>query len=482
MTIADEIINGQLPDIEAHLAKGELLDDIDEYGFTPLIECAIVDNLPAAELLLNHNVQVDKPDSTGRTALHWAADNNNLALVKMLLDKGASPNAYNRGGQPALVYPLLREQWQLKQLLYQHEASLDFALDFINTKLIGHRYELKGDVDIVNAQGEFIELDYEGFFLEFTIAVIRDSLSRFRNNFAARSLRTYFSQLCEIIYGFEAAGQLLKYQYLRLDAMALEERLKNIILQPVLILPVAYKGHAIAFIKHGNLFAKIDRGENSKREGTVNIYEIANMDAFNVSFLRQLIYKKQTKTFMHHDVNKLLALKPIFTLPLSPQIAGNCSWANMEGIVPTAFLMQHLSTKQFNDETLFQLGRETLKFYQSWSGWDKDRCLDECIYQFHELSKERKASRVSVLGAVLFQACDYGVEHHLKRAEKILKILTLPDYAYVLESYLDIYCTRRLTDRGNNLLKLLDDYGYDPRIGVNIVASPRNKKNRKHPT
>ena len=76
-----------------------------------------------------------------------------------------------------------------------------------------------------------------------------------------------------------------------------------------------------------------------------------------------------------------------------------------------------------------------------------------------------------MLGAVLFQACDHGIVLHLERAEKILSIMTLPDYYYVLKSYLDEYCIKRLTRKGNNLLKLLDDCGVNPNIGVNPIAT-----------
>jgi len=103
--------------------------------------------------------------------------------------------------------------------------------------------------------------------------------------------------------------------------------------------------------------------------------------------------------------------------------------------------------------------------------WDKDRALDECIQRFYLASRERRASIVAMLGGVLFQACNYGITQHVNRAEKILSILTLPDYYYVLKSYLEEYCIKRLTKKGNNLLKLLDDCGVNPNIGVNPIAT-----------
>ena len=161
MTIANDIINQKMPDFDFYLHQGESLDDMDEYGFTPLIECVICNQVPIAEQLIARGVDINKGDMTDRTALHWAVDNNNLELIKLLLKHGANPNAYAMGGLPILVYPLLREQQTIKHLLYQYGAKIDFALDFIQGKLIGHRFELRGDVDILTAENRFIELDGE---------------------------------------------------------------------------------------------------------------------------------------------------------------------------------------------------------------------------------------------------------------------------------------------------------------------------------
>jgi len=471
MSIADDIIYGNPIDIDAYLAEGNDINDIAEYGFTLLIESAIAQNLAACEELLDRGIDVNKPDVTGRTALHWAVDNQNLSMVRMLLAINANVNAFNRGGQSPLVYPLLRDQWMLKQVLYQHHASLEFALDFINTKLIGHRFELKGDVDIVNAQGEFIELDYEGFFLEFTLDMIRNSLAQFRNNFAARKLRAHFGQLCEIIYGFEVASELLKYQHQRLKPMDLEQRLSQVIGNLILILPIAYKGHAITFIRYGDYWAKCDRGENSLREGSVNIYYIGNQEALTADFFRRLVYQKQTEEFVHHQINQVLGLKHLFTLPLSSQIAGNCSWANVEAVIPTAFMLQLLDGLTVSKEALQENASQAMDVYQQWLTWDKNRALSECINSIPEASAPRKASKLSILGAVLFQSCDYGVERHMQRTERILQILSEPEHRYILDSYIEAYCLRQLTPRGNNLLKLLEDAGIDSGFGVKEIAT-----------
>lgn len=465
MTIANDIISCRVPDFEFYLRAGDSLDDIDEYGFTPLIETAITRQAYIAELLIARGVDVNKPDVTGRTALHWAVDNADMALTLLLLKHGANPNAYTRSGLSVLVYPVLRAQGPLKNLLYQYGAKLDFALDFITAKLLGHRFELQGDVDIVTTEGEFIELDYEGFILEFTVAMINDSLRRFTSSFSTRHLRQYFSTLHEVMDAFSVAGELLSFQHHVSLTEHHQVRLTALMRSPMLILPAASRGHAMCFVRYRHWWAKIDRGENSLKEGSVNIYRITRPEAFTVGFLQDFLYKKQTRRYFHQMINQQLGLMPVLQMPIPSQITGNCSWANVQAVVPVAYALQHLTTVDaFSPD-------EAMLVYDAWVEWDKDRALDECIQRFYLANNIRKASFASMLAAVLFQACDDSNSHHVERAEKILAILTLPDYYYILQTYLDAYCVKRLTRKGNNLLKLLDDCGVNPNIGVNPIAT-----------
>lgn len=465
MTIANDIISRRIPDFDLYVREGESLDDIDEYGFTPLIEAVITRQVNVAELLITRKVDINKPDVTGRTALHWAVDNNHIDMCRLLLEHKANPNAYTRSGLSVLVYPVLRAQDTLKQLLYQYGAKLDFALDFIYAKLLGHRFELQGDVDIVTAEGEFIELDYEGFILEFTVAVIKDSLRRFTSSYSTKQLRHHFPYVYTVMDAFTVADELLQLQH----HAALNEnhysRLEHLIKSPMLILPAASRGHALGFIRYHNWWAKIDRGENSLKEGSVNIYQITRPEEFNVKFLQEFLYKKQSRRYYHQMINQRLGLVPFAQIPISSQIAGNCSWANMQALVPVGYALQQLTISEPFSYS------DALSLYDSWVEWDKDRALDESIQRFYLANQLRKASYASMMAAVLFQSCDDSNSVHLVRAEKILTILTLPDYYYILQSYLDTYCIKQLTRKGNNLLKLLDDCGFNPNIGINPIAT-----------
>ena len=250
------------------------------------------------------------------------------------------------------------------------------------------------------------------------------------------------------------------------DVQAIQQYLQ----EPVLILPAASRGHALGFIRYKKWWAKIDRGENSQREGSVNIYEMTKPNALNVSFIQEFLYQKQSRDFFHETINQHLGLVPRLQYPMTAQIAGNCSWANIQAVVPVSYALQQLAmTGDLAIEKADAL-------YHAWLAWDQERAIDECIHRFYLADAVRKASLASMLGAVLFQACDYANRQDVLRAEKILSILTLPQYYYVLESYLEIYCVKRLTRRGNNLLKILDDCGVNPQIGVSAIATGLKKR------
>ena len=86
---------------------------------------------------------------------------------------------------------------------------------------------------------------------------------------------------------------------------------------------------------------------------------------------------------------------------------------------------------------------------------------------FEGRSKVRQISKAAALGAILFQSCQYGSDEDMRRSEKILDVINVSKYAYILKSYLTVYCEERLTPKGNNLLQILDDYGINPKVGVN---------------
>lgn len=459
-TLAQTIIYDDKDAVLAKLAADpSLLNDYDEYGYTPLVESAIANKADIGAALLAAGADVKGKDLTGRTALHWAADNNNQALCRILLEHGADVNAYTIGGLSVLVMPVLRQQQTLKELLFQYGGSLSFAQDFIHAKLLGHRFELIGTHDIYSPQDRFVEIEYEGFFLEFTVGLIRDSVERFIYNFGAKQYRQQFDALKHYSVALHNAAKLARYQHYLLDINTVRNELDPLLQFKPLLLPVGYEGHAISFIYYGQYWLKCDRGEARKKHGSIVLYKMAHPERVTADFLKHLLYTPSSRHFIEEELEVYLGLTPLAQLPIMGQVIGNCSWANIEASMPAYLWL--LSYLQNPGDSAESFSADSLELFEFWRQWDQDRALEECIGRFEHANAPRRASIVALLADILFQTCLEANRLDITRAEKILPILLHPEYRYVLITYIETYIDGLSDERGPAFHHLLDLCGVD---------------------
>ena len=460
MTLADAIIKGSLSDVIRESRANDHLDFIDEYGYTPLIETCIMDDVEKARAILECKLDINFPDLIGHTALHWAIDNHNIELCQLLLSHGANPNAYSIAGMPVLVKPLLRDQKQLKELLISHGAKLIFANDFINAKMLGHRFELKGYVDIINAQGKFVEIALEGFILEFTLEALRKSLVDFRYNYSARQWDREFVKLRTIMGALSRASTLTRLQHYNVDYKKHMDHITPMIEDDPLIIPVAQEGHAMTLIRAGNLLAVCDRAtyehqDENDTENKVKIYYMNKPWKLTAEYVAELIYVRQMMMVFHKTLPVNLGLQEVGSMPLSAQIAGNCSWANIEACIPTLFYMLCMNDSGKSGERLAKDKSEAMHLYHDWQTWDQERSLDYFIGNFPDADQKRKATIAEILAAVLFESCvaDNKADH--ERIKKIVPILKTKGLEYISESYIKAYFLEQKTALGENFQKML---------------------------
>ena len=464
-SLAQTIIFGSDNDVinflrsnEAASQTAKSLDEIDEYGYTPLIQAAIVNSVSKSRILLQAGATVDFPDLTGRTALHWAASNSNRALCELLLNHGANPNAYSYAAQPVLVIPYLKQNKSIYQLLFNRKAKLHFAEDFINAKLLGHRFELEGRVDVVDTNNTFVEVEFEGFYLEFSLNLVTSSLNDFRTNFGGKNLRKYFTKVDVTINALHNAIELMKYQHYLVDVNRLRQQIDTLLDHEPLILPLSFEGHAVTFIKFWEWLIRCDRGEFGRKSGTTIIYVMRNPNMFTKAFARELLYKRQYAESINTQLADYLELDVAWRLPLSPQTIGNCTWANVEAIIPALIFLFTLEERGGKDPESCQ--QEAINFYNQWVEWDKDRALHFCIESFYKADPVRRAAKAALLAAIMFQTCKYENPKDHERVEKILPILTLPKYRYILDSYIKVFSTDgQKNELLKNLYNFLDDFG-----------------------
>jgi len=462
MSLSKIIIYGTDEEVQQAVDQGVPINEIDSYGYTPLVQTAIVDSASKAKILLNAKADVDFSDLTGRTALHWVASNNNLEFCQLLLRHGANANAYTRAGQSALVIPYLRDYDKVKNTLYQHKASLEFAQDFVNAKILGHTYELTGRGDIVDHEGTFTEVEFEGFYLEFSLGLLVKSLKDFKRNFGGKHLKSHFNKLQHIIDSIENANALMRFQHYLIDKQQNATDIDKLLHHSTLVIPVAFEGHAITLIKHQDWLIRCDRGEFGREHGTIILYRVGRREMFTRSFIKELLYKRQDENFINKGIVTMLQLQPIGTLPLSIQISGNCSWSNVEAVLPA--LMYALLLEEKSAESVVNLKdceNEALHFYNEWLEWERRRSLEFCIQSFNSATPARKAAKATILAAILFQHCQSDDPSDQAKASKILTAISQKEFLYILKSYIKVFSKDRTNKSFKNLKRLIDDFGID---------------------
>lgn len=458
MSLSKEILFGTYNGVVKLIKEGANVNEKDVYGLTPLIEATLKKDMAIATLLLENGARIDQEDISGQTALQWAVNRYHVPLCELFLKYKADPNHYSADGQPILVNPILRDQKDLLALLTRCGADKEFALDFINAKLIGHRYELVGKARILNPNKTFIDLSYEGFYLEFTVGIILRTLISFMNSAAGRQFNMYTAVLNKICTALSNAATIIPYKYSTEGPTEHITTIRKILNQDLVVIPVAYEGHAITFVQYGKLFAKCDRGVKHIVD-TVIISEVGDRYALNPDFLKDLMYKNKSDAYINTEIKKILKLKPFATLPARYQLSGNCSWANVEASVPAMMFMLMFRGNVTSRGEMATLQKSIMRYYDAWVEWDKDRILDECIASFYKADKVKRAGKASILAAILFQRCRPSHKKELERAKKILSILTLPDYNYILKTYIKVYYTKMAGKIGKDFIELLKACG-----------------------
>ena len=116
-----EMIVSELEKLEPNLnlvsdliVLGANLDWQDEYGWTALHLCAIINHLEIARMLVDAGADMNIQDNDGWTALHRCAYWNHLEIARMLIDAGADMNIRNNDGK--LPYEFTKSK-ELKKLL-----------------------------------------------------------------------------------------------------------------------------------------------------------------------------------------------------------------------------------------------------------------------------------------------------------------------------------------------------------------------------
>jgi ankyrin repeat protein len=112
--------------VDEILGKGVDVDVRDSDGGTALQWAAWYDHISIIQKLLDHGADIEAGDlSSGRRALHEAAENGCYDVVKLLLTMGAEPDATDRWGWTPLHRAAFQGGCLVVELLLSHGANID---------------------------------------------------------------------------------------------------------------------------------------------------------------------------------------------------------------------------------------------------------------------------------------------------------------------------------------------------------------------
>lgn len=94
-SLAEEAESGDETSVFSWIKDGVDPDELDTYGYTPLLNAATLGRLNTVAELVRNGADVNKTGMFGYTALHAAAQNGHREVVCFLLKSGADINAQN---------------------------------------------------------------------------------------------------------------------------------------------------------------------------------------------------------------------------------------------------------------------------------------------------------------------------------------------------------------------------------------------------
>ncbi len=122
-SIFDVARSGTLQEIELLYTENKnCTNEINEYGFSPLILACYKGNSEVAKFLIEKKSNLNYVSDEG-TALMAAVVRGKNELVKLLLVNGANPNLTNLQGTTALMYAAQFKNIELVKLLLQNKAD-----------------------------------------------------------------------------------------------------------------------------------------------------------------------------------------------------------------------------------------------------------------------------------------------------------------------------------------------------------------------
>lgn len=119
------------------ISLGADINATDANGQTPLIYASMKNSENSAKLLLaEKNIELEKKDITGSTALLRAVHCSCHEIIQLLIQAGADINAVNFYGESVLIHSIIKKEWSAATELIKHGADVNYSDKMGRTPLI----------------------------------------------------------------------------------------------------------------------------------------------------------------------------------------------------------------------------------------------------------------------------------------------------------------------------------------------------------
>lgn len=122
-SLAEEAESGDEVSVSAWIKDGVDPDELDKYGYTPILNAAAMGRLQAVESLISSGADVNRPGPFGFTPLHAAAQNGHREVVAVLLKAGSDVNSQNDDMDTAMHLALRAMHIEIVNMLLRNGGS-----------------------------------------------------------------------------------------------------------------------------------------------------------------------------------------------------------------------------------------------------------------------------------------------------------------------------------------------------------------------
>jgi len=91
----------------------------------PLIQCAIINNIEGAEILVKHGANPNAISNRGVTALMQACQHGNFEIVKILIEMGANVKTEDMAINSPITYAILGQNPSVVKILLENGVNIN---------------------------------------------------------------------------------------------------------------------------------------------------------------------------------------------------------------------------------------------------------------------------------------------------------------------------------------------------------------------